>query len=92
MKMDINSPEKFIPATEVRNNLIAADHNLSNTKAFLKNITFPYCTDEDLKSLKDLPASSYQDMLTTERQSYVLSVIQELSKQCFQLNQWLDQV
>jgi hypothetical protein len=81
-----------IPATEVRNNLIAAYQNLVNTKAYLKNVTFPYCTDDDLKSLQNLSAGSYQDMMTPERQKYALSIIQELLKRCYHLNQWFDQV
>ena len=92
MKMDLKNPEKVIPATEVRNNLIAANQNLINTKAYLKNVKFPYCTDEDMKSLQALANSSYQDMMTQQRQEYALSIIQELSKRCYQLNQWFDQV
>lgn len=90
--MDCKNPEKVIPATEVRNNLIAANQNLVNTKTYLKNVNFPYCTDEDLKSLQALSASCYQDMMNAERQKYALSIIQELSKRCFKLNQWFDQV
>lgn len=92
MKMNIKNPEKVIPATEVRNNLIAAYQNLVNTRAYLKNVTFPYCTEEDLKSLQNLSAGSYQDMMTPERQKYALSIIQELLKRCYHLNQWFDQV
>jgi len=92
MKMDINNPEKVIPATEVRNNLIAAYQNLVNTRSYLKNVTFPYCTDDDLKTLQSLSAGSYQDMLSVERQRYCLNIIQELRKRCYKLNQWFDQV
>lgn len=92
MKMDIKNPEKVIPATEVRNNLIAAYQNLVNTKSYLKNVTFPYCTDDDLKSLQSLSAASYQDMMSPERQKYAQKIIAELIKRCFHLNQWFDQV
>lgn len=88
----LRNPEKVIPATEVRNNLIAAYQNLVNTRAYLKNVTFPYCTEDDLKSLQNLSAGSYQDMMTPERQKYALSIIQELLKRCYHLNQWFDQV
>lgn len=92
MKMDIKNPEKVIPATEVRNNLIAAYQNLVNTKTYLKNVTFPYCTEDDLKSLQNLSAGAYQDMLSPERQKYALNIIQELIKRCYHLNQWFDSV
>lgn len=92
MNMDIKNPEKVIPATEVRNNLIAAYQNLVNTKSYLKNVTFPYCTEDDLKSLQNLSAATYQDMMSPERQKYAYQIIVELIKRCFHLNQWFDQV
>lgn len=92
MKMDIKNPEKVIPATEVRNNLVAAYQNLVNTKSYLKNVTFPYCTENDLKSLAYLSNTTYQDMMTVDRQKYALNIVQELIKRCYQLNQWFDQV
>lgn len=58
----------------------------------MKNVTFPYCTDDDLKTLQSLSAGSYQDMLSVERQRYCLNIIQELRKRCYKLNQWFDQV
>ncbi len=92
MKMDTRNPEKVIPATEVRNNLIAANQNLVNTRSYLKNVTFPYCTEQDLVSLQGLANSCYQDMMTRERQEYALSIMQEMCRRCYQLNQWFDQV
>jgi hypothetical protein len=45
MKLELNNPQKVIFATEVRNNLIAANQNLQNTRSYLKNIELPYCTE-----------------------------------------------
>ncbi|RNA02600.1 E3 ubiquitin- ligase BRE1-like 2-like [Brachionus plicatilis] len=92
MRLDVNNPEKVIFATEVRNNLVAANQNLINTKTYLKNITLPYCTDEDLKTLQGLAAGTYQDMQTAQRQRYALNIIQVLRQRCAALYQWFDQV
>jgi len=79
-------------ATEVRNNLVAANQNLSNIKSYLKNIDLPYCTEDDLKSLQNLASNTYKDMLTLDRQNYVYDIIQALRKRCAALNQWFDSV
>ena len=92
MKLDLNNPQKVIFATEVRNNLIAANQNLQNTRSYLKNIELPYCTEDDLKTLKNVAAGTYQDMMNVQRQNYVLNIIQILRKRCAALNQWFDQV
>ena len=79
-------------ATEVRNNLVASNQNLLNTKSYLKNVNLPYCTDEDLRSLQSLAAGIYQDMLSVERQRYCLNIMQVLRKRIAALNQWFEQV
>lgn len=58
----------------------------------MKNITLPYCTDEDLKTLQGLASGIYQDMQTTQRQRYVLNILQVLRQRCAALYQWFDQV
>lgn len=87
-----SNPEKVIKATEVRNNLVAANQNLINTRTYLKNIELPYCTEEDLKTLQGLAAGTYQDMLSLNRQKYVIDIIKALRMRCAALNQWFDQV
>lgn len=92
VQLDQNNPQKVIFATEVRNNLIAANQNLQNTRSYLKNIELPYCTEDDLKTLKNVAAGTYQDMMVEARQKYVLNILQVLRKRCAALNQWFDQV
>jgi hypothetical protein len=92
MNLDIRNPEKVILATEVRNNLVASNQNLKNTKMYLKNVNLPYCTDEDLNSLQALAAGIYQDMLSVDRQRYCLNIMQVLRKRIAALNQWFEQV
>ena len=82
----------MILATEVRNNLVASNQNLMNTKSYLKNVNLPYCTDEDLRSLQSLAAGIYQDMLSVDRQRYCLNIMQVLRKRIAALNQWFEQV
>ena len=88
----LRDPERVIYATEVRNNLVAANQNLQNTRTYLKNIDLPYCTEEDLKTLQGLSQGTYQDMQSLERQKYVIYIIQALRKRCAALNQWFDSV
>ncbi len=71
---------------------MATNQNLINTRAYLKNIELPYCTEDDLKTLQSLAAGTYQDMMTPHRQKYALDIIQVLRKRCAALNQWFDQV
>lgn len=92
MNLDIRNPEKVILATEVRNNLVASNQNLMNTRSYLKNVNLPYCTDEDLRSLQALAAGIYQDMLSVDRQRYCLNIMQVLRKRIAALNQWFEQV
>lgn len=93
IQMDIKSPEKTIPATEVRNNLKAAYENILATREYLKVVEFPYLsTDSELLSLKNLSESSYKDMLTTGKQEKTLKTIQHFLKKCLKLNMWFDQV
>ena len=87
-----SNQEKVIFATEVRNNLVATNLNLINTRAYLKNIDLPYCTEDDLKTLQSLASGTYQDMMTPQRQKYALDIIQVLRKRCAALKQWFDQV
>jgi hypothetical protein len=71
---------------------VAANQNLQNTRTYLKNITLPYCTEEDLKTLQGVAQGTYQDMQSVQRQRYVLDIIQALRQRCAALNQWFDSV
>ena len=79
-------------ATEVRNNLVAANQNLQSTKANLKGIDLPYCSEDDFKTLQGLATGIYTDMQNVERQRYVLNIVQTMRKRCAALCQWIDQV
>ena len=92
MRKDFNDPERAIYATEVRNNLVAANQNLQNTRTYLKNIELPYCTEDDLKTLQGLAQGTYQDMQSVQRQRYVVEIVQALRKRCAALNQWFDSI
>ncbi len=79
-------------ATEVRNNLVAANQNLSSTRKNLKGIEIPYCTDDDFKTLQGLASGVFTDMQTVERQRYTVGIILTMRKRCAALCQWIDQV
>jgi hypothetical protein len=83
---------RVLYATEVRNNLLAANQNLTNIRNYLTNVDIPYCTDDYLVTLNGVSQNIYEDMLTAERQHYVLEIVEVLRKRCASLCQWMDQV
>lgn len=75
----------------MKNNLIAAYQNLTNAKSYLKNVNFPYLTEEDLMSLQILSDELYEYM-SADGHSYVLKQVQIARKKCAQLNEWFESV
>ncbi|CAG2240796.1 unnamed protein product [Mytilus edulis] len=47
----------YTMATESRNNLSAAVQNLQNTQKYLSNIQFPYCKEDEIKTLQKATAN-----------------------------------
>jgi len=92
MKLDPSDNSKVLLATEVRNNLIAANQNMVNIKSHLKNVNIPYLSEDDFKAISGLASGIFNDMNTLDRQKYVMNIIQTIRKRCAALYQWMEQV
>lgn len=79
-------------ATEARNNLYAAIQNLQNTQKYLSNIEFPYCKEDEIKTLQKAAANVYIDMMTTDRHKHALNCFTVTHKRTYALLQWFDNV
>lgn len=71
--------------------MIAAYQNLANAKSYLKNVNFPYLTEEDLINLQSLADELYEYM-SEEGHVYVMKEVQIIRKKCAQLNEWFESV
>ena len=45
---------KYTQATEARNNLVAASQNMEGAQRHLDTVTFPYCTPDEVNTLKQV--------------------------------------
>ena len=79
-------------ATEARNNLYAAIQNLQNTQKYLSNIEFPYCKEDEIKTLQKAAANVYIDMMTGDRHKHALNCFTVTHKRTYALLQWFDNV
>ena len=51
-KMEADDLEgRYLVASEVRNNLVAAAQNINGAQRYLANVTFPYCTPDEVETL-----------------------------------------
>ncbi|VDI35202.1 Hypothetical predicted protein [Mytilus galloprovincialis] len=82
----------YTMATEARNNLSAAIQNLQNTQKYLSNIQFPYCKEDEIKTLQKATANVYIDMMTTDRHKHALNCFSVTHKRSYALLQWFDSV
>lgn len=82
----------YTMATESRNNLSAAVQNLQNTQKYLSNIQFPYCKEDEIKTLQKATANVYIDMMTTDRHKHALNCFSVTHKRSYALLQWFDSV
>lgn len=84
--------EKYVLATEVRNNLIAAIQNVTGTQKYLNTIEFPYCKPAEVETLKKATANIYADMATTERHRHAFNCYSVTRQRAGALLQWFDMV
>ena len=71
--------------------MIAAYQNLTSARSYLKNVNFPYLTEDDLAHLQSLAEELYEYM-SEEGHVYVLKQVQVMRKKCAQLNEWFESV
>lgn len=87
-----DSETRYELASEARNALLEATGNLNNAQRYLPNITFPYCTPEEIETLEKAISFIFTDMQTRERHEHALNCYQTTFKRTAALKQWLDHV
>lgn len=78
--------------TEIRNKLSEASSNLQSAQRYLPNITFPYCSPDEIATLDKAISYIFTDMQTRERHEHALSCYQTTYKRAASLKQWLEHV
>ncbi len=79
-------------ATEVRNNLVAANQNITSAQRYLHTIQFPYCKREELTTLTKATNNIYTDMQNEERHAHAYQCYTVTHKRAAALLQWFDLV
>ncbi len=79
-------------ATETRNNLVAANQNISSAQRYLHTIQFPYCKPEEMNTLTRATNNIYTDMQTNERHEHAMQCYSVTHKRASALLQWFDHV
>lgn len=83
---------RYTLATEARNNLVAANQNITSAQRYLHTITFPYCKRAEMDTLHRATSNIYTDMQTSERHSHAHNVYNVTYKRAGALLQWFDHV
>lgn len=84
---------QYMLATESRNHSIAAAQNIAAANRYLKNIAFPYCKPEEVRTLETAAAHVYTDMRNPQRHQYVyVNVYLSMYKRCRALVDWFTYV
>ncbi|XP_053211083.1 uncharacterized protein LOC128394747 isoform X2 [Panonychus citri] len=83
---------RYEMVTEIRNKLSEASSNLQSAQRYLPNITFPYCSPDEIATLDKAISYIFTDMQTRERHEHALSCYQTTYKRAASLKQWLEHV
>ncbi|CAG0905761.1 unnamed protein product [Darwinula stevensoni] len=84
--------QRYAVASEARNNLTAAAQNIQGAHRYLDNITFPYCTPDEVETLQRATMYVYTDMQNLERHEHAEKCYVTTHKRAAALLQWFDQV
>ncbi|KAK3597898.1 hypothetical protein CHS0354_042235 [Potamilus streckersoni] len=84
--------QKYIIATEVRNNLVAAGQNLANCQRYLSNIEFPYCKPPEIDTLNKAANNIYVDVKEDSRHKHAYDCYYVTYRRAYALLQWFDSV
>lgn len=87
-----NLQVRYTMATETRNNLIAANQNITSAQRYLATIQFPYCKQDEMQTLTRATNNIYTDMQTQERHAHAAECYSVTHKRAAALLQWFDHV
>lgn len=88
----LNMQQKYVIATEARNNLIAAIQNLQSCQKYLDNIDFPYCKPNEVQTLEKATNNIYVDMQSPDRHKHAGECYRVTHRRAAALLQWFDNV
>ncbi|XP_025018467.1 uncharacterized protein LOC107371824 isoform X2 [Tetranychus urticae] len=83
---------RYEMVAEVRNKLSEASSDLQSAQRYLPNITFPYCSPDEIATLDKAISYIFTDMQTRERHEHALFCYQTTYKRAASLKQWLEHV
>ena len=86
------SEKRYEMASTTRDFLLEAVGNLANAQRYLPNITFPYCTPEELETLDQAISYIYNDAKSQERHEHALMCYRSTYRRIMALKQWLEHV
>ncbi|XP_056002664.1 uncharacterized protein LOC125661515 [Ostrea edulis] len=89
---NLQMPQKYAIATEVRNNQIAAIQNLRSCQTYLDNIDFPYCKPTEVQTLEKATNNIYIDMQSADRHKHAGECYRTTHRRASALLQWFDNV
>ena len=84
--------EKYVLATEARNNLVAASQNLKSWQKYLSNVSCPYVKPQEVVTLDRAIEHIYTDMQTPDRSAHAMQCYSVTQKRAAALLQWFDNV
>ncbi|XP_074593033.1 BH3-only protein sayonara isoform X1 [Brevipalpus obovatus] len=83
---------RYERVAEIRNKLSEGSQNLRSAQRYLPNITFPYCTPDEVETLEKAISYIFTDMQIKDRHEHALACYQITFKRASALKQWLDHV
>ncbi|XP_033725405.1 uncharacterized protein LOC117315358 isoform X2 [Pecten maximus] len=84
--------KRYQEATKVRNNLIAAILNITNTHSYLDKIKFPYLSIQEIQTLQKATDNIYADMTNQDRVEHAYKCYDTTLQRCDALLQWFEKV
>jgi len=87
-----NVQQRYAMATEVRNNLVAANQNIMSAKRYLDSVQFPYCNPNEMATLTKATMNIYTDMQTPDRHGHAQQCYTVTYGRASALLQWFDMV
>ena len=84
--------QRYLLATETRDNLTSACRNVLTAHMYLSHIEFPYLKRDEVNTVNTAVANIYQDMQRPDRHAHALNLYSVTHKRAASLLQWLQHV
>lgn len=87
-----SNEDRYERVAQIRNKLSESIKQLQAAQRHLPNITFPYCTPDEVDTLEKAISYIFTDMQINERREHALKCYLTTYKRASALKQWLDHV